>query len=336
MPIVRRKLDANTVYPTNIRYNEDTDTIQSLIGDDWVDNPAADPRTQTLFPPRLTSDPACDGAQSVVDALKGQISGVTEAIDNSKTLFTIAGIILSIFTFGTFGVFISLALAAADAMVGAGTTAINAALTDPVWHTLVCILMCNMTSEGRLNTGALATVISQVDDQIGGLGASIIDSMLSLAGEGGINNLASLGSSTGDCSDCGCNVWCYEYDFTLTDGGWTAVYGSWTGGTGWVGTAAGTAVAIAIDKTLDAFTVTHIEVDVTATGTCNVGITVDGSFTVYEIDVPTGTYSWDGEFGGTVMELNPSSGASQGANVTMTRILFRGTGPNPFGEDNCT
>ena len=206
MPIVRRKLDVNTVYPANLRYDEDTDTVQSNVNGDWVDNPEADPRTQTALPARLTADPACDAAQSVVDALHGQIDGIIEAIDNASTLFTIAGIILSIFTFGTFAIFISLALGIGDQMVGFGSAAITAALTEPVYDTLKCILFCHFESNGRLEAGGLAAAQADVTDQIGGIGATILNAMLALAGEGGINNLAALGTSTGDCAlcECGC------------------------------------------------------------------------------------------------------------------------------------
>ena len=202
MPIVRRQLKPSDVYPEDIRYNSDTDTVQSLINDEWVDNPAADPRTQTTFPPRLTSDPPCDAAQSVVDAIKAQIDAILTAIDNAQTAFTIAGLILGLFTFGVFEIFIAIALAIAGAMLDAGTSALSAALTDPVYHTLVCILRCHMNSSGRIIPGELGAVEADVSDQIGGLAATILNSMLSLAGEGGINNLASLGTSTGDCSDC--------------------------------------------------------------------------------------------------------------------------------------
>lgn len=204
MPIIRRRLDVNTVYPADIRYNEDTDTVQSNVNGDWVDNPEADPRTKTSFPPRLTADPACDAAQSVTDALHGQIDQILEAIDNASTLFAIAGIILSIFTFGVYAIFVSLGIGIADQMVGFGSTAIEAALTEPVYETFRCILFCHMNSSGRLRPGQLSAVMTDITDQIGGIGATILNAMLALAGEGGINNLASLGTSTGDCSECGC------------------------------------------------------------------------------------------------------------------------------------
>lgn len=217
MPIIRRKLDPNTVYPEDIQYDPGTDKVQRKINGDWVDSPESDPRTQTTLPARITSNPACDAAQSVVDALQGQIDSILEAIDNSSTAFTIAGIILSLFTFGVFGIFITIALTIADAMLSAGTTALEAALTETVYHQLVCIINCQMTSGGRLKAGGLPQIESDVTDQIGGLAAVILNSMLALAGEGGVNNLAALGTSTGDCDDCDCGIDCGSAD-QVTDG----------------------------------------------------------------------------------------------------------------------
>lgn len=206
MPIIRRKLDAATVYPDDIRYNPDTDSVQSLINGDWVDNPDADPRTQTTLPARITSDPACDAARSVADALKAQIDQTIDAVNNAKTAFTIAGLILGLFTFGVFDIFVAIALAIANAMIDAGGTALAAALSPATYDTLTNILFCAFDSSGRLKSGGLAQAESDISDQIGGLGAVILNAMLELAGVGGINNLAAKGTSTGDCSgaSCGC------------------------------------------------------------------------------------------------------------------------------------
>lgn len=206
MPIVRKQLKPSDVYPTNLRYNETTGKVQSLINGDWVDNPDADPRDQTVFPARVTSDPPCDAAESVKDAFKGQIDGVLLAIEASQTVFTIAGIILSLLAFGPFGIFIALALTLGHDMLDAGTTAINAALTETAYHSFVCILRCQMDSTGRLKENRLGAINTAIDNEIGGLGAVILKGMVGLAGEGGMNNLAALGMSTGDCEDCDCEV----------------------------------------------------------------------------------------------------------------------------------
>lgn len=215
MPIIRKKLQSSDVYPDGIRYDEGSDTVQTKIGDDWIDSPEADPRRQTIYPPRSTSDTRCDAAQSVADALKNQIDQAATAVDNAKTAFTIAGIILSLLTFGVFGIFVSLALTLADVMLTAGKAAIDAALTAPVYQQLTCILYCNMDSFGRLTESGLTDVESDVDTQIGGLGATIINSMLHLAGFGGVNNLAALGTSTGDCSECDCGCVTFTGSVTL-------------------------------------------------------------------------------------------------------------------------
>jgi len=206
MPIIRRLLTPASVYPENIRYNPDTDTVQSNINGTWTDNPDADPRTQTTFPARITSDPACDAARSVADALKAQIDQTIEAVNNAKTAFTIAGLILGLFTFGVFDIFIAIALGIANVMIDAGGTALAAALSPATYDTLTNILFCHFTSGGRLEEGGLDAAMSDVSDQIGGLGATILNAMLALAGVGGVNNLAALGTSTGDCSgaECGC------------------------------------------------------------------------------------------------------------------------------------
>jgi hypothetical protein len=218
MPIIRRRLNPNDVYPDTLRYNTDTGNVQSLVNGEWVDNPQADPRTQTIFPPRSSSDPKCDGAQSVADAFENQINSVITAIEGADTGFTIAGIILSLFEFGPWGVLISLALFLASQMIDAGASAVSAALTSTVWDTFKCILYCHFDSSGRLNTGELGAVISDVDAQIGGLGATVIDAMLNLAGEGGVNNLAAIGTSTGDCFACDCTPPCDISGWTLYSG----------------------------------------------------------------------------------------------------------------------
>lgn len=202
MPVIRKKLSPDEVYPSTIRYNPDTDQVESLIDGVWTPNPAVDPRINTLFPPRITSDSRCDAAASVSAAFQGQIGEIITAIDNAATAFTIAGLILGLLSFGVFAIFISIALAIADAMIGAGSSALTAALTPAVWEQFTCILYCNMDGNGRLVPGGWEQVQLDVASQIGGLAGTTLNAFVALAGEAGINNLASQGTSTGSCSGC--------------------------------------------------------------------------------------------------------------------------------------
>lgn len=205
MPIIRKRLAEEEVYPSDLRYNSETDTVQSRVNGEWKDNPLADPRQQTTIPPRVTSDPACDAAESAKDAIKKQIDDTCNAIDASKTVFTIASIILAILSFGFYGVFIGLVLALVNELIGIGTEAINETFTPTVYHTFTCILYCHMDSSGRIKAGEFEAVKSDITEQIGGVGATVLHAMLNLAGEGGVNNLAALGTSTGSCDDCECS-----------------------------------------------------------------------------------------------------------------------------------
>lgn len=227
MPIIRKKLVASEVYPDTIRYNPDTDTVESLIDGVWTPNPDVDPRTTTLYPPRITGSTRCDAAASVSDAFKNQIDQTIVAVGNAATAFTIAGLILGLLSFGVFAIFISIALTIADAMIGAGAAALTAALTPSVYDQFTCILYCNMDGNGRLQPGGLAAVQGDVTAQIGGLAATVLNSMVALAGEGGINNLASLGTSTGSCggcTDCDC-----IHDYDVLVGNFVAIGDDMTG-----------------------------------------------------------------------------------------------------------
>jgi len=215
MPIIRRKLDENTVYPSNLRYNAETDTVQSLVNGSWVDNPSADPRNQTYFPPRASADPQCDAAASVVAAYHAQIDQIIDAINNASSGFTIAGIILSFLEFGPFAVLIDLALLLANTMITAGASAIEAALTEPVWEQFQCILFCQFDSSGKLKSGGLAQAESDTTDQIGGLAAIVLNALLQISGEGGVGALAATGTATGDCSACECGCGDEEIAYSL-------------------------------------------------------------------------------------------------------------------------
>ena len=225
MPLIRKKLIESEVYPETMRYDPLTDKVQSLIDGEWVDNPSVDPRLNNLFPPRITADTACDAAASVTEAFQNQIGEILTAIDNAATVFTVAGLILGLLSFGVFAVFISIALAIADAMIGAGASAITAALTPTVWEQFTCILYCNMDSNGRLNQDSWEQVQADVAAQIGGLAGTTLNSFVALAGFAGINNLASLGTATGSCSgctECGCIEGCTSdhYTFQWDDPAW--------------------------------------------------------------------------------------------------------------------
>jgi hypothetical protein len=366
--IIRRRLKTSDVAPDDIRYNPDTGDVERLIDGVWTPAPESDPRLVTTLPPRVTSDTRCDAAASIADALENQIAEIITAIENGKTAFTIAGLILGLFTFGVFAIFITIALFIANLMLDSGSVALEAALTPAVFDTLKCIIYCHMNGDGRIIAGTLPLIQDDVDTYIGGLGATVINAMLSLAGEGGLNNLAAKGTSTGDCSSCGCDdTWCYLFDFENVDnGGWARVTGegdnNGTYSAGWntsdaVNTALDPDVAqrlVNIGRTFSAARLTKFEVRYDLTkGTFDVPTAVgfrmriNGSPVVgiaFNVLTNTtiGVFSWDGDISGVTnlqafirTSRDQSSPYAYSGSAKIKSILIEGLGNNPIGANNC-
>ena len=368
MPIIRKKLEPSAVYPDDIRYNPSGDKVEVLIDGVWTEAPESDPRRQTTLPPRVTANTKCDAAQSVADALENQIASIITAIDNSLTLFQIAGLILGLFSFGVFAIFINIALAIADYLFGLGSTAIQAALPPTAYETLACILYCNMDSNGRLKPGSLPAIFQSLVDELGATGGQILISMLELAGEGGINNLAAAGTSTGDCDDCDCGGWCYLFDFTVNDGGWVkeTFFGDNNGvyltGSGWSFTDAVNTVTnpdsanrlVYIDRTFDASTLTKVTVTYDYTGgvydsnarqALSIGLNAASAIAktrAQMVDGNSQTFQWTGTASGVTnisiylrSSIDIAAPYVYSGNAKIIRVQVEGTGDNPFGDDNC-
>jgi len=371
MPIVRKRLKPSDVYPDDIRYNPSGDQVEVLIDGVWTPAPGSDPRQQTTLPPRITADTKCDAAASIADALENQINEILTAIDNSLTVAQIAGLILGLFSFGVFAIFINIALAIADAMLGYGSAAIEAALPPAAFDTLKCILYCHMNDEGRINPGDLTNIFSEVGDQIGGIGAGILNDMMSLAGEGGLNNLAAIGTSTGDCSTCGCaTTWCKYWDFASDSANWDAIevgtggiFGTFVPGE-WQATNAVETVSspdlahrgIALRCVLATRTVTHVVVTFNLTkGTYDVngsalrftngdiftGTVIRNTLSSVLVNGTGLTMDWTGTQVAEMFEFWLFSSRDQSVpyaysgECAITSILMEGEGTNPFGVDDC-
>ena len=370
MPIIRRQLKPSDVYPDDIRYNPSGDKVERLVNGEWVDAPESDPRKITTLPPRVTADTKCDAAQSVADALENQITQIATAIDNAQTLATIAGLILGLFSFGVFAIFINIALAIAGYMFDLGTAAILAALPPSAYDQLACILYCHMDENGRIPEGDLPNIYQEIVDAIGATGGQILIEMLSLAGIGGINNLAASGTSTGDCSECECSeTWCYLFDFTSSDGDWLVVTaggylnGDWVGAGGWVSTdylntvlnPDGANRLVFIERSMASRTVTKvivtynftggtydtnslralfIELNAVDRGSIIRSAMVNGSSLTFTI---TGT--WDGIENIKVFlrsSRDISSPYTYSGVAAILWVQMEGIGSNPFGVDTCT
>lgn len=369
MPIVRKRLQPSDVYPDDIRYNEVGDVVERLIDGVWTPAPESDPRKVTTLPPRATADPRCDGAQSIADALENQINQIAVAIDNAQTLATIAGLILGLFSFGVFAIFINIALAIAGYMFDLGAAAILAALPPSAYDQLACILYCHMDDQGRIKKGDLPNIYQEVVDALGATGGTIINQMLTLAGEGGLNNLAAVGTSTGSCGDCDCSTqWCYLFDFTSSDGDWTRYtstgdnIGDYVAGQGWnasdflnvVTTPDSANRGVFIQRNHASTTITKIIMTYNYTGGTYDSNALRALFILLNgtdvgnvtraviVNGSNLTFTITGEWAGieqTVLFLRSSRDISSpytySGSCRIVSVQLEGNGTNPFGVDTC-
>jgi len=184
---------------------------------------------------------------------------------------------------------------------------------------------------------------------------------------GGADGLNLAGATTeitdDDCTMCD-EPWCYTFDFTVDDGSFVLQYppagGLWVDGVGWQSTyydneGGGVYRFLQITRGVGVppgtdFTSVEMEFSWTS-GT----MALCGEYALYlytdlgelasvgECDTPPASpYLWEGAavVNGIGIALMPGSMAGAlpddpGGLVVLTRMTCRGTGVNPFGEDNC-
>lgn len=341
----------NDEFERRYRYSP-TGVLQ--ISDDngltWTDAPELDPRVNPVvtFPPSFTGDldlDKCRAANSIAGMLQDhqaeQLRLLTIGASGVEFAQSVIALLVALGLI-TGGLTIALAVfttAIAAFMAARNAAEFEAAFTETVWDNVVCTAYCLIGDDLAFTAEQWTEFKSQVQSDNPGIAGDWLNKTVDAMGQAGLTNAARSGYvGTRDCDLCGCDeTWCYEIDFTATNGGFAGA-GAWTLGNGWEATAGGTGVRVDVSLTLAVSPViTHIEMDVEFINRGNVAATLGGVAMLNFENVLTGTYEWDGSISGsTALRLFPTSGAVQGNQCTMTRILVRGTGTNPFGTDNCT
>lgn len=175
-----------------------------------------------------------------------------------------------------------------------------------------------------------------------------IKAYLNALGAVGLAQLSQVaGLVTGaDCSACAPG-WCYEFDFTVSDGGFTSsISGNvWVPGLGWQSHNTGTVQQGAISLTFPAAG-TFTNVDVTWQGPPRGSQTMafellDGATNVWNPFLPNEDHPVPITVGfsdspvtadNIVIVMNSQSTTPP---VYLTALLFEGQGTNPFGANNC-
>jgi len=330
-------------------YDPDCDCIKQTLdgGATYFENPDADPRHGDVFryPPVDADDPRCQAAANMVRWISDLIDEVVLVVDTAGTAEGLVAIVLPlVLELGPFGILIDLVLGVCFLLFSAGATAISAAFTSTVYDQLTCIFDCHISPDGTVTAAQLALIQADIASQIGGLVQTVLDAMFLLMGEVGLSNAGATGAAPSDCSACDCE-WCYTFDFTASDGGFTPLSGApgaWAAGLGWTGTYGGsptTSNSLRIEIGFTSTVITDVSLTYSVAGTSDMvgGLRLRASgSTTYSasLDGNPGTYTF--VHGGLSTSVDHIwLGGDSNASQVITSLTVRGTGTNPFGADNC-
>ena len=351
MKIIRQKLEGGATFPKKVRLNETTGEVEETYdgGETWVENPLMDPRTSPALIQAIPNGTRCDTATNMRDFIQAQVEGIVGIFADFGVAGGVVGAIvtflLSAFQLlGPFGIIFTVFFALAAYLVELGSTALELAFANGEWDDLLCVFYDLVPSDGIVTESAFSAIQARVSSVFDGAAETIIYNFLSIMGSTGLTNAGKHGTGGADCGDCS-DIWCYTFNFLVSDGSWAkalgAGYGTYVGGTGW----RAVGQALYIQRTFASAVVTRVEAVINSSGyktspQTNVGLyygspsapTLIGGA---EKNMPDGrhTYIWDNlALTLTNLLINPND-ATYYSNLE--RITIYGTGANPFGADNC-
>jgi len=354
--VVRSRLRESDVIPANMRYNPETDTVQTTPdgGETWNDAEGSDPRRAPSFrrPPRTGTDRRCDAAANMVAWVHSFMDDIIAALTGVGTAGTILSVALNWWSFLFEPVAIIDLIAEVTATIGGlGSSLLSTSFDEETYGLLLCIFLCGCDEDGQVSADGLAVIQSQVAAQLNTTAAIVMGLILGAQGEVGLSNAGAIGSEVGDCGDCSGCGWCYRFNDTHQLADWTPL--EWTPGSPLATYSGGewhSATFTSSGHTVDYI---HLrwELGAAATifdggiinlvGSCSgggQGIWINGDGSLF-----SGTQAWAvggswtaGEASVTSIDILVFSIDSGSPDIHFDGIQFSGTDTeNPFGDSNC-
>lgn len=361
LQVVRKELDEAEVYPNSLRYNPDTDTVQYTPdgGETWIDDPDDDPRTGAKFvkPLKTGSDIRCRSAASMVKWLRNFIEYEAGVLETGATVIAVANSALALFDIiAPFAILATIIIDIAGTLFGIGGAALTAAFDEDTWALLLCIFDCNIRSDGSVTDEQFAEIQTEITEQLNTTAALVLNLILSTQGRVGLQNAGTLYEvEDADCSECDCE-WCHVFDFTIDGQDWVQE-GWWTGtptnnyiaGVGWQSNYngssgnyiayefAGTTAITQISGVYDA--VGSVTSNNAAVANANDGSSIEAHGAAASLGTDQ-TFGFDFSSSGTWILVQNGNctgggGCDGSQKTTLKRVTVRGTGDNPFGDNNC-
>lgn len=337
--------------------------IQQLTNGAWTE--PTDDYAIPPVPPRPEPTPAdreCLAAANAANVLKELYETVSDAIaDGLDEAETIEALAVAIAAFiGAWGglaiaALIALALAVFHVFLEVAEFMTIDFWTNEFHEKLLCVLVSCASSDGDVVTfdydcvvEGTATAVQETDDDFLDM-IRLFGQVRYLLAVIGADGLSAAGATTAiETADCSCAGWCYTIDFTEWDGDFEHIdtgTGNWVSGQGWVGVLDGLTYRVRIKREFG-FDANFTQIDMVYDMVYGSGVPAggahlknDGSYVASTSGLPAGTNqltSWYGSVTADMGTIEVRSG-STGSNgsVTVKRLTYRGTGENPFGDNNC-
>ena len=154
LQVIRKRLDPDEVYPSNMRYDATCNCIQTTYdgGTTWVDTPYDDPRTSPVFarPPRGTGGVSCDAAANMVQWIHDFIDMVEEVLFVGGLVISAVNGLLKLFDVlsGGWAILIDAIITAAGYTFDVGYSGLLLAFTSTTYDDLLCIFACGLAPMG--------------------------------------------------------------------------------------------------------------------------------------------------------------------------------------------
>ena len=317
-------------------------------GETWVNGADYDPRASaTLFPPPVVpagQEAKCLAANNVVAELKQNVEDITTQLRNLSGITGLSGAFGALMTliFATApiaGITWAIASAAA-AIIGYTASAFSGAFTSAVWDTVFSIVYCSSNDEMSYDEDQFNTIYSQIGSALTGIADLHLRNVLGLVGYAGLTNIARIDHDVYEDANCvACDTWCYTFDFTVSDGGFTPYsYGASYSAAGW-GTVFDSGLnghVAFVTRTFFATTITSATMEYSWNGVPpNEGASIAYGDCSYGRDgaSPIGIECTSSATSVNIIIGNGGYGSTVSGQIT--RLTLHGTGINPFGASNC-
>jgi len=221
--------------PVQYRYNENGELERSTDGGlTWELAPEYDYRNNsTRWPdPNDLGIPTtkCAAADGVVATFRDQINA---QVDTDAAIAGILAVIVAallLFVSAGTTALLSVQIAAlAVAIFRAGVSTWQAAFDSDVWEKFRCIVYNAMDSDSSVNAAGIEQIKSNIASKFSGIVVPTLQGYVNAGGSVGLTNMMRSGAGDRDANCDYCAFYCYEWDFTASDGGWYTQE-SWPGG----------------------------------------------------------------------------------------------------------